>query len=448
MTDQPDPFERSWSLPSSGEAEAAPLTPAEGDVGADPHSWLEPETPRFQGDDGLPAPVAVPYQLTGAVVAGLLAAVVAGIVWGYVAKWTGREFGVLAWGVGAVVGLVILRVAGKGAASQAIGVVCALVGIAIGKYLAFALTVRDQFGTRFGVLSGNMLRLFRDDLGEVFDRYDLLWAAFAVGSAWILLRRADRPEIATATAAKSQGQIPAPDPFGRPDQSRLEVPWGGTTPAPPTERTHHSHNPVDRLARRLPQPWRTIVDWVVTIAGAIAIVLLIKAYIVNPYRIPSSSMEPTLHCARPAQGCEAHFSDRVLANRFIYHFGDPQRGEIVVFDTPPAARVKCGAGGTFVKRIIGVPGDQLEVRLIKGNGYVFINGRKLNEPYIQVDRRAPSSPYPANGGVLTVPKGEYFMMGDNRSQSCDSRFWGTVPRKNIIGKVFMTYWPPNRVSFH
>ena len=78
--------------------------------------------------------------------------------------------------------------------------------------------------------------------------------------------------------------------------------------------------------------------------------------------------------------------------------------------------MKCGAGGTFVKRIIGLPGDRLQLRLIKGNGYVFINGRKLNEPYIQAQRRAPATPYPASGGVFTVPKGQYFMMGDNRSQ--------------------------------
>ena len=77
---------------------------------------------------------------------------------------------------------------------------------------------------------------------------------------------------------------------------------------------------------------------VVTIAGAIAIVLAIKPWVVNPYRIPSSSMEPTLHCARPAPGCEARFCDRVLANRFIYHFRDPHRGEIIVFNTPPPRR--------------------------------------------------------------------------------------------------------------
>jgi len=108
-------------------------------------------------------------------------------------------------------------------------------------------------------------------------------------------------------------------------------------PLPPPPAPPPSRNPIDRLTAGLPRGVRVAVDWVVTIVGAIAIVLAIKAWVVNPYRIPSSSMEPTLHCARPGQGCEARLSDRVLANRFIYHFRDPHRGEIVVFNTPPAA---------------------------------------------------------------------------------------------------------------
>jgi signal peptidase I len=209
-----------------------------------------------------------------------------------------------------------------------------------------------------------------------------------------------------------------------------------------------SHNPIDRLFPNLPHSWRVAIDWVVTIAGAIAIVLAIKAWIVNPYRIPSSSMEPTLHCARPAQGCEAATSDRVLANRFIYRFRSPKRGEIVVFQTPHLALQECGSEGTFVKRLIGLPGEVWEER----DGFVYINGKRLNEPYVKASRRDTDTlglmDLPPRHTYTRIPKGYYLMMGDNRSSSCDSRRWGLVPRKNLIGKVFATYWPPSRISFH
>jgi signal peptidase I len=209
-------------------------------------------------------------------------------------------------------------------------------------------------------------------------------------------------------------------------------------PAVETRERRRSRNPIDRLTAGLPRPWRVAIDWIVTIAGAVGIVLAIKAWVVNPYRIPSSSMEPTLHCARPGVGCEARLSDRVLANRFIYHFRSPRRGEIIVFNTPAAAEERCGASGTFVKRLIGLPGETVNER----NGFVYVNGKKLNEPYVKPDRRDHET------GSWPVPKGAYFFMGDNRSQSCDSRRWGAVPRKDLIGEVFATYWPPNRISFH
>ena len=218
---------------------------------------------------------------------------------------------------------------------------------------------------------------------------------------------------------------------------------GGYKPLPepqPIEQPQpHSRNPLDRLTARLPRPWRIAIDWIVTIAGAILIVLAIKQWVINPYRIPSSSMEPTLHCARPGQGCEARLSDRVLANRFIYHFRSPHRGEIIVFNTPTkAAQSACNASGTFVKRLIGLPGETVREK----DGFIYIDGKRLNEPYIQSSRRDTES------GVWPVAPGHYFFMGDNRKESCDSRRWGSVPRKNIIGEVFMTYWPPNRIAFH
>ena len=196
-------------------------------------------------------------------------------------------------------------------------------------------------------------------------------------------------------------------------------------------------SPVDRLTEGMPQPWRVAIDWLVTIVGAIAIVLALKAWVVNPYRIPSSSMEPTLHCARPGSECEARFSDRVLACRFCYRFWNPKRGQIVVFHTPPLAEVRCGAGGTFVKRLIGLPGETWEER----GGYVYINGKPLNEPYIKAARRDSRTIAP-----IKIAPGHYFMMGDNRISSCDSRAWGTVPHANLIGKVFATYWPPGRIT--
>ena len=147
-------------------------------------------------------------------------------------------------------------------------------------------------------------------------------------------------------------------------------------------------DPLGRLFPGLPRSARVALDWVLTIAGAILIVFALKMWVVNPYRIPSSSMEPTLHCARPAPGCEARFSDRVLANRFIYHFRNPKRGEIIVFNTPPEAKIRCGAGGTFVKRLIGLPGDKVSER----DGYVYIDGKQLEEPYLPAGRRDHEPP--------------------------------------------------------
>lgn len=231
----------------------------------------------------------------------------------------------------------------------------------------------------------------------------------------------------------------APPPLEPPPAPPFSWP---STPDLSHPRHHEFHHPLDRVTGRLPRRLRILVDWVVTIVGAVAIVLAIKAWVVNPYRIPSSSMEPTLHCARPAPGCESRFSDRVLANRFVFHFRDPQRGDVIVFETPASARAKCGAGGTFVKRIVGLPGETVQIRLQRGAAYVYIDGKRLEEPYIEKARRDIG---PAES--FKVPAGHYFVMGDNRSQSCDSRVWGSVPRDNLIGKVFMTYWPPQRLSF-
>jgi signal peptidase I len=193
---------------------------------------------------------------------------------------------------------------------------------------------------------------------------------------------------------------------------------------------------LNRATRRLPEPWRTIFDWAATIAFAVAFVLVFEAEVAKPYRIPSSSMEPTLHCAKPGDWCLGSHNDRILANRLAYAFSAPKRGQIVVFTAPPAAS-SCGAGdggSTFVKRLIGLPGDTVAER----NGAVFINGKPLSEPYVDPALRDQRT------GTWHVAAGGYFFLGDDRIHSCDSRTWGDVPRSDLIGPAIVTYWPPSR----
>jgi signal peptidase I len=195
---------------------------------------------------------------------------------------------------------------------------------------------------------------------------------------------------------------------------------------------------LDRSRSRLPRPLRTALDWLVTICVASGFILAFQAEIAKPYRIPSASMEPTLHCARPATGCLARVSDRVIANRLAYRFRQPRRGEIVVFKTPASAERACGPGGVFVKRIIGLPGERVSM----SNGHVAINDRRLDESdYIAGPEQAG-----VQSGAWRVPRESYFMLGDNRTASCDSRSWGAVRRANLIGPVVATYWPPRRIG--
>lgn len=204
-----------------------------------------------------------------------------------------------------------------------------------------------------------------------------------------------------------------------------------------------------------------VVELAVIILLALGLALTIQAWLVKPYQIPSGSMEPTLDVGQ-----------RILANRFIYHFGDPDLGDIIVFHPPVGAdRAKpdaliqraastndlyCGVQRTpgepcprpiderssqnFIKRIVAGPGDTLSVR----HGHPVVNGvAKTDEPYIRPCR----SERPCNlTKTITIPPDHYFVMGDNRGESLDSRFWGPVPRKWIIGKAFATYWPPNRLG--
>jgi signal peptidase I len=203
---------------------------------------------------------------------------------------------------------------------------------------------------------------------------------------------------------------------------------------------------VSTREKREKSPTNQLVELVVIVAVALGLALAIQAFVVKPYRIPSESMVPTLKVGQ-----------RVLVSRISNRFGDPGIGDIVVFHPPKGAETQtCGttqvpgqacsketpqkAGVNFIKRIVAGPGDRVSI----SNGHVVLNGKLQKEPFIRACGGSEGCDLPK---TITVPPDHYFMMGDNRGESDDSRFWGPVPRGWIIGPAFFTYWPPKRIGF-
>jgi signal peptidase I len=201
------------------------------------------------------------------------------------------------------------------------------------------------------------------------------------------------------------------------------------------------------LSRATPSQ-RHVLRWLL-IGVAVALVLILFVGF-KPYRIPSSAMEPTLSCAKgsASPGCLGDSDDRVLACRICLLFGTASRGDIVVFKTPPAVARVCGEGGTFVKRIIGLPGETVRE---DDHGFIWIKKPgssafvKLDESYVSRQSRLADSEH--FNESWRVPDGHYFVLGDNRSQSCDSRSWGGVPSSDLIGSIVLRYWPFSRIGF-
>jgi len=195
-------------------------------------------------------------------------------------------------------------------------------------------------------------------------------------------------------------------------------------------------------------PGGQITELIVIVAMALAIALAVQWLLIKPYRIPSGSMEPTLDVGQ-----------RVLVNRLSHRLGsDPKVGDIITFHPPAGADEQppqCGAPQaenqactaptpgeskqTFIKRVVGVAGDRLSIR----DGRVIRNGHPTSEPFIASCAGGQGCDLPR---TITVPKGDVYLMGDNRGQSDDSRFWGPVPIDWVIGKAFATYWPPKRIG--
>ncbi len=199
---------------------------------------------------------------------------------------------------------------------------------------------------------------------------------------------------------------------------------------------------------------RSLFELALTVAVAVGLAFAVQAWAVKPYKIPTSSMFPTLEVGQ-----------RILVNRLISH---PSVGDVVVFHPPAGATPpndgtpacgnasQGGNGGlgaeacdkptaqpsnqTFVKRVVGLPGDRIQII----NGHVYRNGVREHDPYIAPCAQGETAcNFPR---TIVIPPKEYFMMGDNRGDSDDSRFWGPVPNSWIIGVAFFTYWPPDRIG--
>jgi signal peptidase I len=194
-----------------------------------------------------------------------------------------------------------------------------------------------------------------------------------------------------------------------------------------------------------------LVEVVTIVVAALAIAFVVQLLLVKTYRIPSGSMEPTLD-----------IGERVLVNRIGMRFGDPTVGDIVVFHPPQGAddagAPRCGvpteglgssracstptserSEQTFIKRVVAVGGDRIQIR----EGHVIRNGRREPDAFTNPCGDGQGCTF---DGTITVPDGSFFMMGDNRGASDDSRFWGPVPKRWVIGTTIATYWPPKRIG--
>ncbi|MHB0912583.1 MAG: signal peptidase I [Armatimonadota bacterium] len=157
------------------------------------------------------------------------------------------------------------------------------------------------------------------------------------------------------------------------------------------------------------------------LVAVVLVFLVLRPFVVHAFFIPSESMVPTLE-----------IGDHLLVNKLAYRFGDPERGDIIVFKAPKrASRDEVD----FIKRVIGEPGDKVEIRDYK----LYVNGKALKEPYI-------AEPMDSDYGPVKVPAGKLLVMGDNRNYSNDGRFWGFLPESRVLGRAAFRFWPLGRMS--
>ena len=171
-------------------------------------------------------------------------------------------------------------------------------------------------------------------------------------------------------------------------------------------------------------------EWIEPIVTAIILALILRAFIIQAYKIPTGSMEPTLH-GDPKHG------DKIMVFKPIYWFREPKRGEIIVFKYPIEPKKN------FIKRFIAGENEEVQIK----NGNIFINNEIIEDPEIFKQLYYYSQgDYGQEDVPLTVPEDSYYVLGDNSASSKDSRVWGFVPKKNLVGKAILIWWPPSRIG--
>ena len=228
----------------------------------------------------------------------------------------------------------------------------------------------------------------------------------------------DRPPAEPA----EPGAPAAPEASGAPEAPGASEAPGTSLPPAEGDETNILPDDQTRKRRRQRNGTRQLVEWVVLVATALVIALVIKAFLFQAFYIPSASMYPTLKD-----------NDRVLVNKVSYKVHSVHRGDIVVFSRPKdeASNIK-----DLVKRVIGLPNETVEGR----NGHIYIDGKLLNEPYLP--RGITTSTFAAR----TIPANSIWVMGDNRPVSSDSRVFGPIPISSVVGRVFIRIWPPTRLG--
>jgi signal peptidase I len=181
---------------------------------------------------------------------------------------------------------------------------------------------------------------------------------------------------------------------------------------------------------------RWIIELVGVVVVALVVAFLLRTFVIATYSIPSGSMEPTLQVG-----------DRIVVDKLSYHLHGVDHGNIIVFSTPPKENCAGPPVADLVKRVIALPGETISL----SGGNVLINGRLLAEPWLPASQRGRTYPGPSPAAYalhheFKVPSGDVYVMGDNRTLSCDSRYWGPISESTIVGKVDLRIWPLSRLG--